>query len=191
MADKLKIKTLKNVIPHGTPVPVAKGVDAGNSVGLWVEKHMKDKGFPINKGKGPDLPGMELKSRKKGTRSAMSLGNMTTKDIIDTPWEKSAIKEKIKRIALVNWDSDVGEVTGVDQIDTVNDDCQAILKDGYEASRSAITSNTDIKYGGGIYLERKKGENWQLRANTTGLRRLKDASAGQAVLNNKDLFPDD
>lgn len=192
MTSPLKIKTLKNVFQPGTAVPVNKDIIVGNKVGIFLENKLEKLGFPVNRGKGADLAGMEIKSRKRGTTSAITLGSMITDDIINTPWDECAIKKKIERMSIVNWDSDFAEIIGTDVLDTTSDACQEILRDAYEHARAAIAAGEDTytKNTGGIYLERKSGNSWQMRASTTGLRRIIDCATGQAVLNDKELFPD-
>jgi hypothetical protein len=192
MTTQLKIKSLKNVFQPGTAVPVDKDIDVGNKVGIFLENKLEKHGFPVNRGKGPDLSGMEIKSRKRGTTSAITFGSMTTEDIINTPWDDCAIKKKIERMSIVNWDPDLAEIIGTDLLDTTGDACQTILRDAYEKARAAIIAGEDTytKNTGGIYLERKSGNTWQMRASTNGLRRIIDCVTGQPVLNDKELFPD-
>ena len=184
----ITLKKVKKAIPNGTAVPTG-------SKGAWVEDMMEESlDIPVNRGKGSDLPsGIDLKSRKEGAQSGMSLGSMTTKDIVGTPWESCPLREKNKQLIITKWDPDTGEVTKTEQIDLSSVACQQSLRDAYEAARSAIANGEDTYTSdtGDVYFEKKKGNSWQLRISESRLKKLKSKAWSQPVLNDKELFPDD
>lgn len=192
MNNNLKVKQLKNVIAPGTLVPITAGVPVGNKIGIWAENQLESLGFPINRKKGPDLPGHEIKTRRMGTTSAMTLGNMTTEEIISTSWEDSTIRRKCERINLTNWDESRGETVNNETIDLTGEACQTALKDSYEKIRQAIANGEDVytKNTGDVYAEHKSGNTWQIRVSAGGLNKMKSRAWSEPILNNKELFPD-
>lgn len=189
---KTKIVEMKKKIPPGTDIPVVTSAPVGNQVGIWAENVLEDIGYPINRGKGSDLPGIETKTRRTGTTSPMSIGSMTTDDIINTPWDQTTLKEKCQQIEITNWDKDLGRTVGNDTIDLRDEDSQSRLRDAYERAREKIRKGED-KYTGldnDVYLEKKSKNSWQMRISAEGLERIKSRVWSQSVLNDKELFPD-
>lgn len=188
-----KIVKMKKRIPPGTDIPVVTSSQVGNQVGIWAENVLEDLGYPINRGKGSDLPGIETKTRRVGTTSPMSIGSMTTKDIINTPWDQTILKEKFQQIEITNWNKDFGRTVGNDTVDLRDEDSQSRLRDAYERAREKIRKGED-KYTGldnDVYFEKKSKNNWQMRISAEGLERIKSRVWSLSVLNNKELFPDD
>ena len=175
---KPRITRIKGV-DKGTAIP-ADIVDSGG-VGRFIEKQLEKHGHNYNTGKGIDLPelNVENKSRKVGSKSAHTVGRMTTNDIINTSWENSSIREKIQ--ALQNryeWNDTFGEITNNSLYDFTDPDIDVILKSGYELGRQEIASgmcgNNTKTYGAIIWQKDKDKEQWQYRITEKGMRQIKN-----------------
>lgn len=188
----MRINKIKKMIEPGTEVPITAGQKVGNEIGIWAEGKLEEMGYPINRGKGPDLPGVEHKTRRAGTTSPMTIGRTTTDELISTPWEQSTLRDKCQQIAITNWDENLGITLGTDIIDLRNEACQSVLRDAYENARKSILNGEDesTEVDGDVYFEKKSKNGWQMRVTSGGLKRMKSRAWGQDVLNNKELFPD-
>ena len=187
----VRISKMKKLIPPGVEVPITSK-HVGNEVGIWAENTLESMGYPIQRGKGSDLPGVETKTRRTGTTSSLTIGRTTTDEIINTPWDASTLKEKCQQIAITKWDENVGVTVGNDIIDLRDDDAQSRLRDSYENARKKIangeTKNTGVD--GDVYFEKKGKNSWQMRATTGGLKRMRDRAGSRDIKNNKEIFPD-
>ena len=74
----MKVSKIKHGIPVGTEVPLKQWY--GN-VGHWVEEQLRENGYNINTGTGPDLLeyGVEVKSRKIESSSPHTVGHSASK----------------------------------------------------------------------------------------------------------------
>jgi len=197
--SKVKITKIKKKIAPGTPVPTTDN-KIGNEVGLWAEDMFRELGYPINDGPGPDLPGLEIKTRREGTTSPMSIGSMTANDIINTPWDLTDLKEKMQQIDITKWDEDIGITVGTDVIDLRSKDSQDRLRDAYEHARTIIKNLQNLTDGeevtctdvyNDVYFEKRSKNSWQMRISAAGLKRIKSRTGSESIFSNKALFPDD
>lgn len=173
----VRITKIKGV-DVGTYVPL-DSTDFG-AVGKYIEEQLKSYGHHYNGSKGIDLPTLntENKTRKKGSKSAHTVGRMTTQNIIDSDWEDSSVREKIR--ALQNryeWNDTFGEVTDNSVYDFTDPDIDTILKEGYELGRQEIAGgmcgNNTKTYGPVIWQKDKDKEQWQYRITEKGMRQIK------------------
>ena len=173
----VKVTGVKNGIQEKTCVPL----DCDN-VGYWVEDQLEKNGHNINRGKGPDLKdlGVEVKTRNLSSRSAHTVGRMTTQDIIDTPYEDSHLKDKIQSQYRVEYDQ-YGNVHSSRVYDFTDTDIQDLLKDSYEKGRAEISQgmfgkNNTKTYGVGIFQRDNDSEQWQWRITNSGMKKIKTMS---------------
>lgn len=183
----MRVKKVKGV-NVGDSVPVAP--KSHETVGKFIEDQLKSYGHNYNDGKGIDLPDLrtENKVRKRSSRSAHTVGRMTTDDIINTSWEDSSVREKI--LANQNryvWDDTFCEVIENTVYDFSDPFIEEKLKEGYELGRAEIASgtfsNNTKTYGPVIWQKDKGKEQWQYRITDKGMKDL-TGIARQKTFNN-------
>lgn len=129
---KLKVKHMKKASNAliGMAVP-----SVGADVGKVVEDTLEDLGYIVNRGKGVDIPGLgiEVKTRRDGATSARQIGTMTMKDIINTPYRLSPIKDKFQQQFIVKHRDNV--IISADVYDFSNAQIQALIEHTFEECR--------------------------------------------------------
>lgn len=90
----------------------------GSQAGYQVQEHLTKQGWTMNHGVGPDLKdvGIEIKTRKKSSKSPHSIGSMTIENIIRSSYKDSNIFEKFQKQLRVVYD-DYGRVLSDKVID--------------------------------------------------------------------------
>ena len=79
---------------------VGKKVTGDNDeIGFQVEQMLKQEGWPVQSGTGPDIQlwGIEIKTRNIFATSMQTVGRITEKALKITPYDRSSIKQKIQR----------------------------------------------------------------------------------------------
>jgi hypothetical protein len=153
-------------------IPGAAPAVSGNfgAVGKWVEDTLIAMGYPVNRGKGIDLPpyNIEIKTRQLQTRSAHTLGTATLLNIFLNPWDFSPIKPKCQLHYQVTWDAEYMIVKEDRIVDLRSVTRQQQFKTAYENARdeliayystpgvSEVLSNTNTT--GGLYFETSANE---------------------------------
>jgi hypothetical protein len=158
MNQKMKIRSIKG-LPTGTPIPMKQH---NGNVGRKVEEMYKDRGFNTSKGT-VDLPdyGIEIKTRKNSTTASNTIGSMTIQDIIDTPYKKTTIYQKLQKQQRIKYDDAIdiyghSTVTSDKTYDFSDPYIQDKLEKDYEILRSKIISgcrNKEIKASGWAWLD--------------------------------------
>ena len=176
----MRVTNVKGV-QVGDSVPV--NPKSNHTVGRFVEQKLKEYGHNYNDGKGIDLPDLntENKVRKTSSKSAHTIGRMTTSDIIDTCWEDSSVRDKI--LANQNryeWSDIYCEITDNTVYDFTDPYIEEKLKQGYELGRAEIASglcgNNTKTYGPVIWQKDKDKEQWQYRITNKGMQEIKGIS---------------
>jgi methyl coenzyme M reductase beta subunit len=169
----LKVKKIKNGIEKGQCVPNDTKI-----VGKWIEDQLENNGHIINRGAGVDLTeiNVEVKSRKVSSNSAHTIGRMTTKDIINTPYDSSSIKNKIQTQYRVEYDDNC-KVNESKIYDFSEEWIQELIKLSYESGRAEIaaglTKNNTATHGVGIFQRDKDKDQWQYRITNAGMKKIK------------------
>lgn len=169
----LKVKKLKHGIVKHQVVPSDPAL-----VGKWVEDTLEENGHIINRSAGVDLEdlGLEVKSRKISSKSAHTIGRMTTNDIINTPYNNSPIKKKIQTQYRVEYNDDC-EVVDAKIYDFSEEWIQELIESSYEEGRSEIAAgihkNHTKTYGVGIFEKDKDKDLWQYRITASGMKKIK------------------
>lgn len=181
MNAHVKLTKIKHGITPGTPVPSTR-INPGK-VGIWAEEQLMDNGYELNQGKGADIPdlGCEVKTRALEARSPITIGASSKQAIIDTPYDDSHIKDKTQTIYKVTHSEVFREVVKEEIVDLSCEECQDILRDGYENIRKQIGQAGDKTYIRGnkhVRAEKQDDNNWQIRVTDRGLKTL-EAIAGQ------------
>ncbi len=141
----IRIKKLKAGIPVGTEIPERQ--QYGN-VGRWIHDKMKDHGYDVVDGKGVDIPsmGVEIKSRKIESNSYHTVGTISIRDILCTPYDMSIIKEKFQQQYRVHY-SDEGQVVVSEGIVDLTDEyIQSKVREAFEAARKKVIQNEENGY---------------------------------------------
>lgn len=138
MTLKGKIKSIKTSI-EGKPV---YGHSDGD-IGRLIEKYLKDEGWPVQSGAGPDILiyGIEIKSRRIDATSNQTVGRMAIDDIITTDYDNSPIKAKIQYQIRVYHDGE--KIVDVQYYDFTDPFIQDNLKEAYEVARDKLVRGWD------------------------------------------------
>ena len=134
---KAKVVKINHGIPKGTNIPMKQ--DSGN-VGKYVEGCLEDNGYPMNEGKGVDIPdlNLEVKTRKIESTSAHTIGTESIKNIKILGYSETVVYEKFQqqyRVTYSDTDSVVVDSKIVDFSDPL---IQKEIKEGYDIIRSEI-----------------------------------------------------
>lgn len=171
----LKTTKLKNAIDDGDCIPV----NEINSVGRWVEDTLESKGHNVNRSSGVDLPdcNVEIKTRNVNSKSAHTIGSMTTDSIINTPYDQSPIKDKIQIQYRVEYNS-YGDIHTNGNFDFTEPWLQDLIRKAYESGRQEISNGMNGKnntktYGVGIFQKDKHKDQWQFRITNAGMKKIK------------------
>lgn len=179
-----KIKNIKTLPKKGDTLQPFDDANHG-SVGKKLEKIVEDSGFTVNRGKGPDVHNVELKTMMKDTKSSVSICRSTTNEITNTPYSQSNFKSKVQQQAIVEYERDTGTVTDSDMYDMSDDETQQRLEDAYEAIRHKMQSVKHEKRidGGDVIAERRKEthNSWQLRIPKKTVTKIKDHIKSKAI----------
>jgi hypothetical protein len=152
-------------------------IDGSN--GHLVENVLEDIGFPLDRVATTDLPGMEVKSKSKYSKTSWTIGRMTYNKIVNTPWADSPIKEKMQKqyqliISEKTYDAS-GVITDAKVVDFTFHEIQKILEKAYENCRQQLINNSgnhgtvksDI-----AYFEYRKGNSYQFRIKNSSMKNL-------------------
>lgn len=176
---KAKVTKIKKGIEPGTIVPMKQ---RGGNVGQWVERELKSKGYKISNSKGVDLPeeNVEVKTRKNGSNSAHTIGNVTVDGIKTQSWDDSHLREKCQSQYRVDYDNRDSVITGSKIYDFTDTYIQEKFKEAYDAGRKLIISGDKGAYIRGSkwgYFERKTDNSYEFRIPHAAMKKFKTASS--------------
>jgi hypothetical protein len=169
------------------------------NIGQIVEQEIEKMGYVINKRKGTDLNGIEVKTRGVDASSAQTVAKMSKTTIIKTPFSKSIVKEKsqhqLRVKHKVNPLTDDNIIVSADEVDFTDKEIQQELKESYEKGRKVIAQyvKKDIDPPNYIrpddcscYWERtdKKSSTWEFRIPPSTMARFENI----AKVNDNPLF---
>lgn len=121
-----------------------------NNVGKFAENTVKEAGYNVDSVGTVDLPdlGVEMKSRDRQSKAPHTVGSMKVKDIINTPYDVSPIKEKFLQQLRIKHDQTYQVVTETKVYDFSFDRIQKLIEEAYEHGRAVMTTmstnNDDI-----------------------------------------------
>lgn len=178
------IKIKKGILP-GTDVPVKQH---GGNVGQWAEQELKSNGYNVSNSKGVDLPeeNIEVKTRKLGSTSAHTIGNITIDSIKTQSWEESHLKEKCQSQYRIEYDNTASVVTESKIYDFTDPFIQEKFKEAYEAGQKLIMSDYQGKYVRASkwgYFERKTDNSYEFRIPHAAMKKFKTASSNSKSFN--------
>lgn len=144
--EKLKELTIPTVMP-----------------GEFVEGVLKEEGYVLQDGQGPDIPGLgvEVKSRCNTATSPNTVGKMSVADIINTPYRESPIFKKIQLQFRVVYDKYTREVLNPKIVDFTDKHIQEIIEDAYETGRQQFKEGLR-----GPYIKGTQWGHWELDKQT-------------------------
>lgn len=132
----VNINKIKNGVPAGTKIPMKQ---CNGNIGLWAESILINKGFPINHGKGTDLPtNLEVKTRNVDSLAPYTIGSMHLNDIIKTPWHLSNVHDKSQRWYFIEFSDEQSVVLDSYILDIRDSYIQKLLEIEYEWGRRCI-----------------------------------------------------
>jgi len=156
----MKIRNLNKIekVIKGMTMPK----DVFGSNGRLIEEVFEQNGYSVNQGAGSDLKiakvPVEIKTRDVLATSAQSVASMLPADIVKTPYDQSAIKEKFQQQFRVRYNGETGKVVEAKMYDFRAEHFQDIIREGYEAARkifaSGIYSNYVCGRGQKCYFEK-------------------------------------
>jgi hypothetical protein len=182
--SNVTVSGLKKTLTPGTIITA----DSDSARGMQVHDMVQDLlGTKMNQGRGADYPeaNHEIKSRKKDTNAALSIGTMRIDEIISTPFELSAIAAKLNTIQEVSIYEDnnlsvIGETELVkvyemtDEIKRDYETCRSIFARG--ETRPATTKEAPFGYFEEIYSKSSNPNLRKFRIRSTGWEKIKTAS---------------
>ena len=182
--SNIKITGLKKAIPEGTIITA----DSDAARGMQVHDMAESVYGKMHRGRGADYPNVrnDIKSRKKGTNAAMSIGTMSIPEIVSTPFKQSPLYEKLHTITEVSIDeNDMGiQIVGkseivrvhemMDEIERDYETCRALYAKGL--TRPATTKEAPFGYFEEIYRETGNPNQRKFRIRSTGWQKIKTAS---------------
>jgi len=172
---KAKVVKINHGIPKGTNIPMKQ--DSGN-VGKYVEGCLEDIGYPMNKGKGVDIPdlNLEVKTRKIESTSAHTIGTESIENIKILGYSETVVYEKFQqqyRVTYSDTDSIVVDSKIVDFSDPL---IQKEIKEGYDIIRSEILRGNRADYIPGntcVCAEiAKSGNSYRFRVPNGAMKKL-------------------
>jgi hypothetical protein len=162
--------------------------------GRQIEGMLRENGFPIQNGPGPDLKinddtAVEVKSRDLNATSPHSIGGMTLDDIKKTNWEDSIPCSKCQQQLRVKHRD--GVITEDIMYDLSGEHCQSKLKGAYETARQKIIAGDTRDYISGTewgYFERtnKESNTWVFRISHNQMKKLEGLA--KSTINDNKLF---
>ena len=126
---------------RGMSIP-AKSMRNSGAVGRYIDNLIKTQlKNPSHLSTVVDLNkfGIEIKTKDTDTNTCWSIGSMTIKDIVDTPYVNSSIYQKMQALLLVTTDDKFRVVTGTLLVYMDIDEVQCLIHDTYEDLRSQLT----------------------------------------------------
>lgn len=175
---RIKVKKLKTDSDQLTLPEQRKG-NEGN-VGKFYENHLANKGFSMNAGQGVDIPDLniEAKTRNRASKASHTVGTMTYDNIINTPYEKSTMCQKLQQQNRMEYDNTFNVVTNESVYNFTDPAIQKNLKDSYENARSILIQQGAPMPGtivGGQYgvFEWKSGNTYAHRIPHSGMKKIK------------------
>ena len=169
-----KVKKIK-VDYSDTIIPAYDNADSGK-IGRWIEEDLKQRNFPIDTAATVDMPvfGVEVKSRRIDSNAAHTVGGMTLRDIIDTHYDQSPIKQKMQQQFRVSYDANRRVVVDASVVDYSAEDVQQKIKSAYEAARSKANPehSGDLKGNEFGYFEDKGNGTYAFRIPNSGMKKL-------------------
>lgn len=162
--------------------------------GRLIEDILERYGFPINRGSGTDLPGIEVKTKCTDKSSKWTIGRMTYTDIIKSSWENSTVRTKIQKQYQVlyakNNITGTYKVTSAMVVDFTHPEIQGEMEAAYESCRKQMiyTGSSPCKSvtEGPFTFEYRpnskgRGESYSFRISITGMKKL--VGTGNALTN--------
>ena len=182
-----RVKTIKNNITVGTPIPNFKH---DGSSGIWLDDVMESNGHRVDHTGTLDLPeyGIDNKSRKKGSHAHHTVGSMTINAIKESPeFKKTKFHKKVQNQNQVTYDPVFKEVSSVNIVDMDIDIVQQKLEEGYNDCRRQLLSGVrskEIKSANGwvVFDGYGSDDSYRMRITNTAMKKIHNIS------NSRDTF---
>lgn len=143
-----RVKTIKDNIEQGTPIP---GFKNDCDIGQWVDDVLARKGIRIDKTGVVDIPDFKIdnKTRKKDSKAHHTVGSITENAILNTEhFKDTRLFHKLQNQNQITYDTDFMEVSSVEILDMDIDLIQEKLSEGYTQCRNQMLNgcaNKEIK----------------------------------------------
>lgn len=114
----------------------------GSTAGYQVQEHLEDRGWDLNYGEGPDLEssGIEVKTRKKTSKSAHTIGSMTIENIVKSSYSNSNIFKKFQKQFRVVYDK-YGQVLNEKVFDFTDPSIQTEMASSWELNKEELRTH--------------------------------------------------
>jgi len=152
-------------------------------IGFYFHDRYKEH-FPVQDGKGSDVPGMfEIKTKEAGKNSPWSIGCMNEEDILSTKYKATHICDKLQVHLQIRYTTNPNIVKSVDIVNFTDTFTQEKLEKDYnEIAKKILALPQDKKgkwekvFGTYMHAERIANSNqWKFRLTTKQMKMLKNA----------------
>lgn len=134
---------IKKGIRVGTRIPMTQ---KNGNVGRCIEDILEAFGNNVSRNFGVDLPedGLEVKTRNESATSPQTIGGMSHRSIVDTPWHQSPIRNKVQKQYRVKYKESLKHleesiITSEQVYDFSCPEIQDKLEEAYESGRARIS----------------------------------------------------
>jgi hypothetical protein len=186
VSPKTPVVVKPTQIKHGIAVGTVLKVDKGNpgAIGMQVHEHIAQHGHNMNPSDGCDMPDLkvEVKSRKRGSRSAHTIGTVSIDTVLNCEYEQTVLYEKSQHVYKVTHVPDTLKTNIVQDVrlwDFSIPECQHKLKQAYNIIRQKVRSGCrDKRITGNRFgnLERQASGSYQFRLTNKGMQDLEAIS---------------
>jgi hypothetical protein len=170
----------------------------GSTAGYQVQEHLEEQGWKLNHGEGPDLKesGIEIKTRKKSSKSAHTIGSMTIENIVTSSYSDSNVSNKFQKQFRVVYD-DYGQVLNQKVFDFTDPYIQSEMSKSWELNKEELRKhlNTEtknlpkyIKHENAIFIWEKKKSGRSYSARLTNGVQQKFESISNTNKTRNELF---
>lgn len=182
-----RVKTIKNNIAVGTPIP---NFTDDCEAGQYFDQQMAMKGHKLDTVGVIDLPeyGVDNKTRKSSSKASHTVGSMTINDIIATPaWEQTRFYQKCRNQNRIEYDTTFMEVSKVFLLDMEIDLIQEKLSADYRDLRHQLVignRSIEIKIANGWAMFDGYGHenSYRMRITNTAMQKIKNISASRDTI---------
>lgn len=158
---------------------VIDGKTETGEIGRMIEDKLDEANYVIDRDGTVDLPGLglEVKSRKKGSICAHSIGSMTVENILKTPYEQSTICCKLQRQYRVKHNEII--ITEAEVFDFTDPYIQTKIKLAYEHGRTLMAAGKFDQLCRGHatwwgYWEKKNNNSYAFRIRDKAMRGMEN-----------------
>ena len=183
---------IKKGIRVGTRIPMTQ---KNGNVGRCIEDILEAFGNNVSRNCGVDLPedGLEVKTRNESATSPQTIGSMSHRSIVDTPWHQSPIRNKVQKQYRVKYKEslkhhDESIITSEQVYDFTFPEIQDKLKQAYEFGREYLSEfspgegpNCTPISGQWGYFEQQADGQYQFRVSDKTMKKMESIASSHST----------